>query len=293
MAAESERVPVDGVDGERTSSAPRPERVVSTIQSQRPAFRQKPEVRTIGLDDIRAALSAGVSDFLAAPQFGLFFGGVFVLGGFLLLGFLTVLEMPWMIIFLAVGFPLVGPFVAVGLYEVSRRRAAGEPLRWPEVLGVIVNQKDRQLAWMAFVVLFIFWIWAYQIRLLIALFLGLAPVSTLEGFVTTILSDPDGVLFLSVGTGVGAVLAFVLFSTTVLSMPMLVDKDVDIVTAIVTSVQAVLSNPKPMLAWGVLVTAAMMLALLPAFLGLLFVLPILGHATWRLYDRVVTWSEPA
>ncbi len=286
MTADAERIP------DRSAATAAPERVVSTIQTSRPPFHGKPEIRAIDYADVRAAAAEGWRDFLSAPLYGLFFGGVFAAGGIALLFFLTVLKMPYLIIFLAVGFPLLGPFVAVGLYEISRRRAAGEPLTVSGVLGVVFRQRDRQLAWMAFVVLFVFWIWAYQIRLLIALFLGLAPISSLDGFVAA-LGTPDGLTFLAVGASVGAVLSFVLFSITALSMPMLVDRDVDIVTAVVASVQAVLSNPGPMLTWGVIVAALALLAMVPAFLGLLVVLPVLGHATWRLYARVVRWREPA
>jgi uncharacterized membrane protein len=115
-----------------------------------------PAVREVTFADLRAALAAGWSDFVSAPAFGLFFGGIYTLGGLLILLFLTVLKAPWMIIPLAVGFPLIGPFVAVGLYEVSRRRLAGEPLKWKPVLAVVVQQRNRQLGWTAFIVLFIF-----------------------------------------------------------------------------------------------------------------------------------------
>lgn len=249
-----------------------------------------PKVRAVTRADIREALRRGVADFARAPLYGFFFGGIYAAGGMLILAALTVLDMPWMIIFVAVGFPLVGPFVAVGLYEVSRRLAAGRPLVWGEVLGVVVAQKDRQLAWMAFVVLFVFWIWIYQVRLLLALFLGLKPFSSLPDFLAVVTTTPEGIGFLAVGTVVGAGLAFVLFTATVVAMPLLLERDIDFITAIITSFRAVLASPAAMLGWGALVAALAMLAMVPAFLGLLFVLPVLGHATWHLYGRAV---EPA
>ena len=126
-----------------------------------------PEVRAIAPGDVLFALKAGGADFLRAPWFGLFFGGIYAAGGLLILASLTLFDMPWMILPVAIGFPLVGPFVAVGLYEVSRRLAAGQPLQWRGVLLTVFRQRDRQIGWMAFVVLFIFWIWIYQVRLLL------------------------------------------------------------------------------------------------------------------------------
>lgn len=270
-----------------TNAPPTPIRVKPAEGSPPTGFPGAPGVRTVSADDIKAALREGVADFFRAPQFGLFFGAVYVVGGLLLLASLTVWDTPWAIIPLAIAFPLLGPFVAVGLYEVSRRLSSGEPLTWSGVLGVVARQKDRQLSWMAFVMLFIFWVWAYQVRLLLALFLGSAPLSTLSGFFEVIVTTENGLAFLATGTVIGAALALVLFSVTVISMPLLVEKDLDVVTAIVTSVTAVRRSPVPMIAWGFFVLVVMLVALAPFFLGLLVALPILGHATWRLYERAI------
>lgn len=246
-----------------------------------------PAIRTLTFDDIRHALSAGVADFLKAPLFGLFFGGIYTLGGLAILASLTVLDMHWMIIPLAIGFPLIGPFVAVGLYEVSRRLSQGEPLEWREVLLVVIRQRDRQLSWMAFVVLFVFWLWVYQVRLMLALFLGSKSFSTIDRFVDVITTTPEGLGFVVVGTAVGAVLALVLFSSTVISMPLLLDRELDFITAIIVSFNTVRQNPGPMIAWGIIVAGLAILAMIPFFLGLLVVLPVLGHATWHLYERAI------
>lgn len=244
-----------------------------------------PPIRTISFDDIKASLGAGWSDFRAYPGFGLFFGGIYMLGGLLILALLSRIGAPWMIIPLAIGFPLLGPFVAVGLYEVSRRRMAGEPVTRRGVLTEVFHQRERQLGWMAFVVMFIFWVWVYQVRLLLALFLGFKSFSSWDAFVHVVLSTPEGWGFLGVGTIVGAFLATVLFSTTVIALPMLAEREVDFITAMITSVSAVAKNPVPMLGFGFLVGVTTLLALLPLFAGLLVVLPVLGHATWHLYKR--------
>lgn len=246
-----------------------------------------PEIRPVALPDIGAALRAGVSDFVRAPLFGLFFGGFYAVGGLFILAALTVFDTSWMIIPVAIGFPLIGPFVAVGLYEVSRTLAAGEVLKWNKILLVVLRQRDRQLGWMAFVVLFIFWIWIYQVRLLLALFFGFKTFSSVGDFITLTTTSSEGLGFLFTGTVVGAFLAFVLFSSTVIAMPLLLDRDIDFVSAMITSFKTVFKSPVPMLTWGVVVTILAMAALLPLFLGMIIVLPILGHATWHLYTKAI------
>jgi uncharacterized membrane protein len=141
-----------------------------------------PHIRELSLDDVRASLKDGWSDFRAHPGYGLFFGAIYMIGGLLILAFLTRIGSPWMIIPLAIGFPLLGPFVAVGLYEVSRRRRMGEPITAKGVLAQVFYQRERQLGWMAFVVMFIFWVWVYQVRLLLALFLGFKSFSSWDRF---------------------------------------------------------------------------------------------------------------
>jgi uncharacterized membrane protein len=246
-----------------------------------------PAVNRLTARDIREAFNAGYADFLKAPLFGFFFSGVYVIGGLLIAQSLFVWDMPWMIYPVAIGFPLIAPFAAVGLYEVSRRIAAGEPLAWNQILSVIRLQSKRELAFMAFVVLFIFWIWMYQVRLLIALILGRMSFSTLERFTDIVFTTPEGWLFLAIGHVVGAVLALVLFSVTVVSIPMLLDRNVDFVTAMITSVKTVVASPVVMLGWGVIVTLMVIAAMIPVFLGLLVALPVLGHATWHIYKKAV------
>lgn len=250
----------------------------------------KLRINPLRMEDVRAAFSDGWKDFRTYPTFGLFFGAIYALGGMFIAVMLTRYHLPWMIIPVAIGFPLIGPFIAVGLYEISRRHRLGEPIGWAAILTEVFRQRERQLSWMAFVVLFIFWIWIYQVRLLMALFLGFRIPATLEAFADVVLTTPAGLLFLAVGTVVGAVLATILFTATVISMPLLLDHDLDFVTAMLTSMRTVIENPVPMLSFGLVIAALAILSLVPFFLGLLVVLPVAGHATWHLYRRAITAS---
>lgn len=256
------------------TSAPRP---VSTM----------PPVNALTADDIKSALAQGWSDFRKAPLFGLFFGAVYALGGLLIVQSLVVWDMSWKIYAVAIGFPLIGPFAAVGLYEVSRRIQAGQPLAWNEILLVMRNQSRSELSWMAFVMLFFFWIWMYQVRLLVALFLGRLSFGSWERFFDILVTTPEGIGFLIIGHLIGGALALGLFAITVVSIPMLLERNVDFVTAMITSIKTVIASPVVMLAWGLIVTLAVLAAMVPAFLGLLVVLPVLGHTTWHIYKKAV------
>jgi len=253
-----------------------------------PAMPPKmPNVVVLSAGDIRACLMLGFADFRRAPIPGLAIAAIFVIiGAGIVLG-LTAVDMPWMAYPFAIGFPLIGPFAAAGLYETSRRLEAGDVPTIGEVVATMWAQRRRELSWMAFVMLFVFWVWMYQVRLLIALFLGLVAFASFDAFLEVILTTEQGWIFLIVGHIVGAALAMVLFSITVIAMPLLMDREHDIVTAMITSVKVVVASPIVMLGWGAIVTLTVIAACVPFFLGLYIVLPVLGHATWHLYRRAV------
>jgi len=246
-------------------------------------------VNTLTLGDLKAALSAGWRDFLAAPAFGLFFSVVYVLGGLAMIYILAATGKTWATLPIVVGFPLIGPFAAVGLYEVSRRLQTGEALDWGAVLGVIFRERNRQMPSIAAVILIFFLFWNFLAHMIFALFLGLQVMTNVTSSFDVFLTG-NGLMMLLVGSAVGAILSFVLYGITVVSLPLLLDAEVDFVTAMIKSFSAVTENLGVMLCWAVLVAVLLVLAMLPAFLGLLVVLPLLGHATWHLYQRALSVS---
>lgn len=253
--------------------------------------RRQPKVRSIDGHDIAEAFAAGLGDFRAAPLYGLFFGGFYALGGMFLVWLTFWTGLGYLTYPFAAGFALLGPFVAVGCYEVSRRREAGLPLGWGAVLGVVFDQSRRELGWMAFVTLFIFILWMYQIRILLVLCLGFKSFVTVHEFLEVVTTTPEGLLFLGIGHVDGAILSLVSFSLSVVSFPMLLDRDVDFITAMITSVKSVIVNPRTMIVWAAIVTALVMVSILAGFVGLFVVLPVLGHTTWHLYRRLVAPPE--
>jgi uncharacterized membrane protein len=249
-----------------------------------PAASPLPAIRRLALADLGAALAAGWRDFRAAPRFGLFFSAVYVVGGFLMVA-LGAGQLPW-VLATSLGFPLVAPFAAAGLYEVSRRLEAGEPLSWGAVLGVVWRERTRQLPWAGAIIVLYFLFWTFLAHLLFALFMG---PSRLTNITTSLdaLWTREGLAMLAVQFAVGGALAFLLFALTVVSLPLLLHREVDFVTAMILSVRATAANPAVMAAWAVAIAALSLLALLPWFLGLVVVLPLLGHATWHLYRRAL------
>ena len=243
-----------------------------------------PVIGQVTLADLWACLRAGLADFRAAPQFGLFFSAVYVLGGFgmLWLGAGTV---AWTLA-TSLGFPLVAPFAAAGLYEVSRRIEAGKPLLWADILGVLWHERTRQIPWAGAIIVIYFLFWTFLAHLIFALFMGLSPTTRIWDSWQMFLT-PDGLIMIAMQLGVGGVLAFVLFALTVVSLPLLLEKEVDFVSAMLLSFRMVIANRGVMLVWAGIIAGLALLALLPWFLGLVIVLPVLGHATWHLYRRAL------
>lgn len=249
-----------------------------------------PVVRRITVADVVEALSEGLRDFQAVPLYGVVFGALYAAGGIAIMLCLLGLGLVYLAYPLAAGFAMIGPFVASGLYDVSRRRENGLTI---SVAAIWSTLKSRgEIGWMAFVTLFIFVVWMYQVRLLMALLIGLnASFSSLHEFMTIMLTTNEGLLFLAVGNAVGAALSLVLFALTVVSFPLLLDRDVDFVTAMITSVRAVAASPVPMIGWAAVIVMLLVVSAIPYFLGLIVTIPVLGHATWHLYRRIVVPAD--
>ncbi|MEO1677333.1 MAG: DUF2189 domain-containing protein [Pseudomonadota bacterium] len=244
----------------------------------------RPEIATLTRDDLTAALASGWQDWLRAPLYGLAFSGVYVAGGLFLVlisgGFV------FQTLILALGFPLVAPFAAVGLYEVSRELEAGEGLAPAKIFGAVWAEKDRQIPWAGAIIVFYFLFYSFLAHMIFALFMGLSTMTNISTSLDAFLT-PNGLTMIAVQLVVGAVLGFILFALTVFALPYLLEREVDFVTAMITSFDAVTRNLSVMVLWAAMIGVSVVLAMLPAFLGLLVVLPVLGHASWHLYRRTL------
>ncbi len=250
---------------------------------------QWPDVRDVRLDDLMDVVGMGLRDFRRAPSYGLFFGGIYAVGGWLLILLLLQFDLPFLVYPLAAGFALIAPFIATGFYAVSYSLERDEALSWSAVRGLISRSARRDLGWMALVTGFSFFIWMDIAALLFFGFLGINVLSS-ENFLMEIFTTPAGWMLLVIGNGVGAVIALAVFSFSVTSFPMLFDRDCDFVTAMVTSVRVVRANPRVMIVWCAVIAGLVGISLLSGLVGLFVILPVLGHASWHLYRRAV---EPA
>lgn len=243
-----------------------------------------PEIGTVTLHELYASLRAGWWDFKRAPVFGLFFSAVYVLAGMALVSF-GAGTVAWTLM-ISLGFPLVAPFAAVGLYEVSRRLESGELLDWRGVLGVVARERRRQIPWMGAIIVIYFLFWTFLAHLIFALFMGLSVMTNATSSLDIYLTQ-TGLTMIAVELAVGGLFAFMLFSLTVVSLPLLLEKEVDFISAMLLSFATVKANFTVMLVWAVVIAGLLCLGMLPYFLGLLVVLPVLGHATWHLYRRAL------
>ena len=250
-----------------------------------PAVR--PAVRRIGLGDLREALAKGFDDFMAYRTDVLFLCIVYPLAGLILARLAFHYDLLPLVFPLASGFALIGPVAAVGLYEMSRRREQGAEASWADAFGMVGSPSFGAIVALGLLLLAIFLAWLAAAYLIYHFTLGPEAPASLSGFLRDVFTTGAGWAMIVIGVGVGFLFALLVLAISVVSFPLLLDRDVGVGTAIATSMRAVRENPAPMAAWGLLVAAGLVIGSIPLLLGLIVVMPVLGHATWHLYRKVV------
>lgn len=246
-----------------------------------------PNVRTLTFADIKDALARGIDDFAAMPSHAVFLCLIYPIIG-LVLGTLTLGYQSLPLLFpLASGFVLIGPVAAVGLYELSRRREQGLEAAWSHAFDVLQSPSRGAIAMLGVMLVLVFGGWLVAAQTIYWFTFGDAAPQSIASFLHEVLTTPAGWTLIVVGMVVGFVFAVVTFTISVVAFPLLLDRPVGAADAVLTSVRAVIANPLTMATWGFIVAAALVIGSLPAFIGLAVVVPILGHATWHLYRKVV------
>ncbi len=240
-----------------------------------------PRVRKIGPADLKDALAKGIDDFLAMPSSHVFLGLIYPIAGLCLAGYALPMLFPLM-----AGFALVGPFAGIGLYEMSRRRELGLDTSWEHAFDVVRSHSILSILSLGLLLLVIFACWEFTAPSLYVALFGLQPESFTQ-IVTNVFNMPQGWKLIAYGTAIGFVFAVVALSISVVSFPLLLDRDVEVPVAVLTSVKAVWENPFTMALWGLIVATSLAIGFLLLFVGLAVVVPILAHSSWHLYRKVV------
>lgn len=259
---------------------------VQSIPIEQEVFR--PEIRKIGVADLAAVLREGTRDFMEMPTHYAFLCFAYPLMGLIIGVWTTSQDLLPLLFPLVAGFALVGPLAALGLYEISRRRELGLDATWVHAFDVLRSPALPSIMTLGLLLMLILFAWLYVAE---ALYLWLYGTMTVPGsygqFLSGLLTTSQGWTLIGVGNLIGFVFALVTLSITVVSFPLLLDRNVGVAEAMGTSIRVMKHNPGPILLWGFLVAALLFLASLPLLIGLPLVLPVLGHATWHLYRRTV------
>ena len=249
--------------------------------------RARPIVRTIGLRDIKNALAEGIADFSAMPSHAVFLCLIYPIVGVLLARLTLGYEVLPLLFPLAAGFTLLGPFAAIGLYELSRRREQGLDASWQDAFDVLRSPSRGAIAALGLLLLTIFVIWIAVAQPIYVAYFGYEPAASIPHFLDQVFTTPAGRMLMIVGNLVGFLFALGVLTISVISFPLLLDRDVGAVEAVLTSARVVAKNPLMMAIWGLIVAGLLLIGSLPLFFGLAVVVPVLGHSTWHLYRKVV------
>jgi uncharacterized membrane protein len=248
---------------------------------------QRLKVRRIEPHDCLAALAEGFGDAVEMPTYPAFVGLFYGLAGIALVSLTSFGNALQLAFPLAAGFALVGPFVAVGLYEMSRRRERGLPVTWRDAFAVLRSPALPSILALGFLLFVIFAAWIEAAQLLYTRLYGPNPPDDATSFLRDVLTTERGWSLLIFGGLIGFIFAAFALCVSVVSFPLLLDRDVGLVPAIAASLRVSRENPVAIALWGLVVAALLVLGSLPLFIGLAVVMPALGHATWRLYRRTI------
>jgi uncharacterized membrane protein len=247
-----------------------------------------PVVRRIQISDLKAALAAGFQDFALYRTDVLFLCLVYPALGLVLARIVVGQGLFQMLFPLASGFALIGPFIGIGLYEMSRRREKGETVSWATAFQVLRSRSIGAIALLVLLLTALFLLWLFVAQEIYDMTLGPYLPASITTFASDVFTTPAGWTLIGAGLGAGFLFAVLVFAVSAVSFPLLLDRDdVGLDVAIGTSFRAIAANPWTMAVWGMIIAGSMMLASIPALIGLIVVIPILGHATWHLYRRVV------
>jgi len=256
-------------------------RVGETLHSPAPAIRR------IAATDLRDVLAKGLADFGAYRTDVVFLCVIYPIVGLVLGRLAFGYGMLPLLFPLASGFALVGPFAAIGLYEMSRQREQGVIVTWANAFGVLRSPSFGAIVVLGLLLVVVFMAWLATAEVIYLVTLGPAPPASIAQFARDLFTTGPGWKLIVVGVGVGFLFALLVLAISVVSFPLLLDREVGVDTAVWTSVRAVAANPVPMALWGLIVAGSLVIGSLPFFVGLIVVMPVLGHATWHLYRKVV------
>lgn len=247
----------------------------------------QPSVRRITTADLVASLRAGLDDFRADPTHYLFMCGVYPIIGLILARAAFGYDILPLVFPLIAGFALLGPLVAVGLYELSRLRERGRDVAWWDAFRVFSSPSIGAILAVGVILVALFGVWLIVADALYRWTFGPAAPASMGGFLHDLFTTGHGWALIVLGNGIGLLFAILALMIGVFSFPLLVDRDVSTDTALRTSIRAVRANPVVMAQWGLIVAGLLVLGSIPFLIGLVVVLPVLSHATWHLYRRTV------